>query len=330
MSVSKEQMLEMYEYINYARAMGERIEYFIKAGKILGAIHSPKGQEGLQAGLIMALEDGRKNGIKINTNPHTRDQSLISKLIGLQNYADEMMCRTSGINGGTSGEYHMTSIKDGLLPAQGILGPVWPQNVGYAWAMKDMGRTNEVVWGIYGDGATSQGVTFEAMNIAALYKVPMVFIIVNNGWAMSNPVDKEAPVQDLSLRAQGCGMRGVTIDGNDPVAVFETMQEANKLAMAGEPNLVEFKVTRWSGHFIGDNQEVYRDTSFLKHLDDIDPVLNYHKKLLSMGLVADEDLKRVHDEQDNIILSAYEAAFAKPSPTVAEITDPNKVYGGAY
>ena len=330
MNLSNEQLLEIYEYINYARCMGERLEYFIKTGKILGAIHLPKGQEGLQAGLIMTLMDARKNGIKIYTNPHTRDQALMSKLIGLQPYADEMLCKTSGINGGTSGEYHMTCVEKGFLPAQGVLGPVWGQNAGFAWALKDQGKTDSVVWGIYGDGASSRGDAWEAMNIAALFKVPMVFVVVNNGWAMANPVEKEAPVQDLSLRAQGSGMRGITVDGNDPIAVFEAMAEANKLAMSGEPNLVEFKVTRWGGHFLGDNQEVYRDTSFLKHLDDIDPVLNYHKKLLAMGLVKEEDLKRVHDEQDAIILKAYEEGMNKPAPTVDEICDPNKVYGGAY
>lgn len=330
MNLSKEQLLELYEYIHYARCMGDRLEYFIKSGKILGAIHLPKGQEGLQAGLIMTWADAKRNGIKVNTNPHTRDQALMSKIVGLQGYADEMLCRVTGVNGGTSGEYHMCSVEKGMLPAQGVLGPVVPHNVGYAWALKDQGKNNEVVWAIFGDGLSSRGDVFEAMNIAALFKTPIVFIMVNNGWAMANPVAKESPVQDLSLRAQGCGMRGVTVDGNDPIAVFETMVEANKLAMAGEPNVVEFKVTRWGGHFLGDNQEVYRDMSFMKDLDSIDPVLNFHKKLLEMGIVTEEDFKKVHDEQDAIILNAYEEGLKKPTPSLESITDPNKVYGGAY
>lgn len=330
MNLSKEQLLELYEYIHYARCMGDRLEYFIKSGKILGAIHLPKGQEGLQAGLIMTWADAKRNGIKVTTNPHTRDQPLISKIIGLQDYADEMLCKKTGVNGGTSGEYHMNDFERGMLPAQGVLGPVVGQNVGYAWALKDKGINNEVVWAIFGDGLSSRGDVFEAMNIAALFKTPIVFVITNNGWAMANPVDKESPVQDLSLRAQGCGMRGVTVDGNDPVAVFETMKEANRLAMAGEPNVVEFKVTRWGGHFLGDNQEVYRDMSFLKDLDSIDPVLNFHKTLLAQGVVTEEDFQRVHDEQDAAILNAYEEGLKKEGPSYESITDPNKVYGGAY
>jgi len=330
MNLSKEQLLELYEYCHYARAMGNRLEYFIKSGKILGAIHLPKGQEGLQAGLIMAWADAKRNGIKVNTNPHTRDQALMSKMAGLQSYADEMLCKTSGMCGGTSGEYHMTNIAAGIIPPEGVLGPVVGKCVGYAWALKDKGVNNEVVWSIFGDGLASRGDVFEAMNIAALFKCPIVFVITNNGWAMANPTEKESPVQDLSLRAQGCGMRGVTVDGNDPVAVFETMQEAIKLAMAGEPNVVEFKVTRWGGHFLGDNQAAYRDLSFLNDLDSIDPVLNYHKSLKAQGVVTDEDFERVRDEQDALVLNAYEEGLKKEGPSYASITDLNKVYGGAY
>lgn len=326
MNFSNEQLLKMYEYIQYSRAMGNRIEYYIKAGKIAGAIHSPRGQEGLQAGLIMAHE---LSPYKVNLNAHTRDQALVSKYIGLQPYIDEVLCKATGENGGTSGEYHLTSIEKGHLPAQGILGPVWGQNVGFAWGLQANGK-KEVVWGIYGDGSTSQGVTFEAMNIAAVYKVPMVFIIVNNGWAMANPLDKESPVQDLSLRAQGCGMRGITVDGNDPVAVCESMLEAIELAMNGEPNVVEFKVTRWGGHFVGDNQEVYRDTSFLKNLDAIDPVLIYEKKLKDLGILDDAKAKAIAEEQDAIIVNAFETGFKQPDPSYESIVDPKKVYGGAF
>lgn len=326
MNFSNEQLLKIYEYIQYSRAMGNRIEYYIKAGKIAGAIHSPKGQEGLQAGLIMAYESAP---YKVNLNGHTRDQALVSKVIGIQPYIDEVLCRTTGINGGTSGEYHITCIEKGFLPAQGILGPVWPQNVGYAWGVRANGK-KEVVWGIYGDGSTSQGVTFEAMNIASIYKVPMVFIIVNNGWAMANPIDKESPVQDLALRAQGCGMRGITVDGNDPVAVAEAMMEANELAVNGEPNVVEFKVTRWGGHFVGDNQEVYRDTSFLSDLDAIDPVLIYEKKLRDLGLVDDAYAAKVAEEQDAAIVAAFEKGFTQPEPSREQALDPKKTYGGAF
>lgn len=329
MNFSNEQLLKMYEYIRYARCMGDRIEFYIRAGKIAGAIHSPKGQEGVQAGLIMARE---LSPYKISTNPHTRDQSLFSKICGLQEYIDEVLCRTTGICGGTSGEYHITHLEKGALPAQGTLGPAWALCVGFAWALKAEGK-KEVVWGIYGDGSTSQGVTYEAMNIAAIYKVPMVFIVVNNGWAMSNPLDKESPVEDLSLRAQGCGMRGITVDGNDPIAVTEAMLEAIELAAKGEPNLVELKCTRWGGHFVGDNQETYRDTSFLKDLDSIDPVLKFEKKLKAMGLVDDAYAKKVHEEQDKMLVDAFEKGFTQPFPTVETILDPHRVYadvvGGA-
>jgi TPP-dependent pyruvate/acetoin dehydrogenase alpha subunit len=326
MNFSNEQLLKMYEYIRYARCMGDRIEFYIRAGKIAGAIHSPRGQEGVQAGLIMAKE---LSPYKVSFNPHTRDQALMSKTLNLQEYIDEVLCRTTGICGGTSGEYHITALEQGVLPAQGTLGVAWALDAGFAWALRAEGK-KEVVWGIFGDGSTSTGITYETMNIAAIYKLPMVFVVINNGWAMSNPLDKESPVEDLSLRAQGCGMRGITIDGNDPVAVTEAMLEAIELAIKGEPNVVELKCTRWGGHFVGDNQETYRDTSFLKNLDAIDPVLIFEKKLRAMGLVDDAYAQKVAAEQDKILVDAFESGFTQPVPTVETILDPNRIYADYF
>ncbi|MBQ1334469.1 MAG: thiamine pyrophosphate-dependent dehydrogenase E1 component subunit alpha [Clostridia bacterium] len=309
-SFTNEQYIEIYEYLRYARAFGERIIYYIKAGKIAGAIHSPYGQEGVQAGLIMAAKYTPHKTAAVGTH---RDQPANSKRMGLQNFINEMLCKQTGPCKGLAGEYHVMKLDVGFLPAQGILGGAWSWAVGYAWARRAQGNP-EVVIAIYGDGATSEGVTYEAMNVAAIYKLPVVFFIENNGFAMQSSAEKEYPVEDLALRAQGCGMRGVTVDGIDPVAVAEALLEAIDLAAKGQPNVLEVKCTRFEGHFVGDPQG-YRDPKYREKLADLDPVARYEKVIKEMGIIDDAGLQKIAKEQDDIMVAAFEEGFKQPDPT---------------
>jgi pyruvate dehydrogenase E1 component alpha subunit len=328
MNFSNEQLLETYEYLRYARAFGERIIYFIKTGKIAGAIHSPLGQEGIQAGVIMATKYSPHKTHCVGTH---RDQPLVSKRLGLQPFIDELLCRQTGVCGGLAGEYHLMCLEKGVLPAQGILGGAWAWCAGYAWSLKAKGK-KEVVIAIYGDGGTSEGVTYEAMNIASIMRLPMVFFVENNGFAMATSLERESPVEDLSLRAQGSGMRGVTVDGNDPIAVAEALIEAIDLASKGEPNMLEVKTVRWEGHFVGDMQP-YRDPKYREKLPEICPILRFEKKLKELGLIDDEYIKKVTAEQDKIIVDAFEAGFVQPIPTAEQVLNYNAIYsndaGGA-
>lgn len=328
MSFTNEQYLEIYEYLRYARAFGERIGYYIKAGKVPGAIHSPLGQEGVQAGLIMAAKYTPHKTAAVGTH---RDQPSNSKRMGLQDFMNEMLCKRTGPCHGLAGEYHVMKLETGSLPAQGILGGAWSWSVGYAWARKAQGKP-EVVIAIYGDGATSEGVTYEAMNVAAIYKLPVVFFVENNGLAMQSTLDKESPVEDLALRAQGCGMRGVTVDGIDPVAVAEALLEAIDLAAKGEPNVLEVKCTRFEGHYVGDPQG-YRDPKYREKLPELDPVTRYEKFLKELGLIDDAGIEKVKAEQDKIIVDAFEEGFKQPDVTREDVLGYSMLYsnnaGGA-
>ena len=328
MSFTNEQYLEIYEYLRYARAFGERIGYYIKSGKVPGAIHSPLGQEGVQAGLIMATKYTPHKTAAAGTH---RDQPSNSKRMGLQDFINEMLCKSTGPCHGLAGEYHVMKLETGSLPAQGILGGAWSWSVGYAWARKAQGN-QEVVIAIYGDGATSEGVTYEAMNIAAIYKLPVVFFVENNGFAMQSTLEKESPVEDLALRAQGCGMRGVTVDGIDPVAVAEALIEAIDLAAKGQPNVLEVKCTRFEGHYVGDPQG-YRDPKYREKLPELDPVTRYEKFLKELGLIDDAGIEKVKAEQDKIIVDAFEEGFKQPDPTREDVLAYSALYsndaGGA-
>jgi len=328
MSLTKEQYLEIYEYLRFARAFGERIGYYIKAGVIPGGIHSPLGQEGVQAGLIMACAHTPYKTAAVGTH---RDQPSNAKRMGLQLFVNELLTKTTGATNGTAGEYHTFNLETGNLPAQGILGGAWPWAIGYAWARRAQGKP-EVTIAIYGDGATSEGVTYEAMNLAAIYKLPVVFFIENNGVAMQSTLEKESPVEDLSLRAQGCGMRGVTVDGIDPIAVYEALTEAIKLAANGEPNVLEVKCTRFEGHYIGDPQ-AYRDPRYREKLPELDPVTRFEKELKRLEFIDDAYIEKVSEEQKAILTAAFEEAIKAPKLTAADVLDYNKIYsnnaGGA-
>jgi TPP-dependent pyruvate/acetoin dehydrogenase alpha subunit len=322
MDFTKEELLEMYDDIVLARALGENIVQFIIAGHIPGGIHPCLGQEAISAGIIAAF---KKSDIKTHGTGTHRSQTIMAYRVGLGKFIGEVLCRTGGINDGVSGEYHITDLDTGMIPATGALGGAWGELAGYAWGLKNDGAEREIAFAPYGDGAASQGSTYEAMNIAALYKLPILFFIENNGIAMATPVDKQSPLENLSDRAPAFNMKGVTVDGNDPIAVAEAVLTGMELAADNEPSLVEAKTIRWGGHYVGDDQ-AYRDLGFRDHLDDIDPVLIYEKKLIEMGYLTDEEAKRVRAEKKELIESTFAEELKKAPPTRDQALDYNRIY----
>jgi len=319
----KEDLLDMYREAAKARVLGEKIVQYILSGKIGGSIHPPIGQEGVSAGIIAAT---RKSGIKnYGTSTH-RMQAIMAERVGLKRFICELLCRNGGPNNGISGEYHLTDIENTAIPATGALGGAWAILAGFAWALKNEGRKNEICLAPYGDGAISGGVTYEAMNIAALYKLPILFIIENNGVAMSTPVNKQSPLENLADRAVAFNMKGVTVDGNDIITVAEKVLEGMKMAANNEPNVVEIKVTRWGGHYVGDKDEVYRDVSFRQNLEDIDPVLNLKKKLETMGYIDNALADKIRAEVTTEIEEAFEYGIAQPVPTKEQVLEANRMY----
>jgi pyruvate dehydrogenase E1 component alpha subunit len=322
MKFSKEQLLNMYSEIVRSRVLGEKIVEYIFSGKIAGAIHPCLGQEAVSAGIISAFEI---SDIKTHGSATHRSQTVMAYRTGFKPFIAELLGRNGGVNNGISGEYHITDLENGLFPATGALGGTWGIGAGYAWAIKNEMRKREVVVVPYGDGAISEGATYEAMNIAALYELPIVFFIENNGIAMSTPVDKQSPLKNLADRAVAFGMPGVTVDGNDPEAVASALLDAMELAADNKPNVLEVKTHRWQGHFVGDMQG-YRDTSYLQNLDQIDPVLHFEKKLRDLGYIDDEYVTAIKAERTNEIESAFEEGLQQGVATREQVLDYSRIY----
>jgi TPP-dependent pyruvate/acetoin dehydrogenase alpha subunit len=320
---TKEELLGMYDEIVKARVIGETIIEYIYSGRIAGAIHPSLGQEAISAGLISAF---KKSDIKNYGTATHRMQGVMAYRMGLKPFISELLLRKGGINGGTSGEYHVTSIETTMIPGTGALGGAWGMVVGFAWGLKNDGRKRVIGFAPYGDGALSAGGTYEAMNLAALFKLPVLFFVENNGIAMTTPVSKQSPLENLADRASAFNMKGVTVDGNDPVAVATAVLEGMELAANNEPNVVEAKCMRWEGHYVGDDQSMYRDVSFKNNLDAIDPVLFFQKKLVDMKYLDGETIKKVHEAKVAEITEAFEEALSQGVATKEEVLDYNKIY----
>ncbi|AWW28138.1 thiamine pyrophosphate-dependent dehydrogenase E1 component subunit alpha [Acetobacterium carbinolicum] len=322
MNFSNEELLDMYSDIVKSRVLGEKIVEYIYSGKIAGAIHPCLGQEAVSAGILTAFK--KSDIITYGTETH-RAQTVMAHRVGWKPFIAELLGRTGGCNDGISGEYHIHDLKNGQLPAAGALGGTWAEIAGFAWALKNDGKKRQIGFAPYGDGAISQGATYEAMNIAALFKLPILFFIENNGIAMSTPVESQSPLENLADRAAAFNMKGVTVDGDDPVAVAEAVLNGMELAANNEPNVVEVKTMRWEGHYVGDAQK-YRDLSYKKDLDSICPVVRFEKRLKELGILDDEIIKAVKEAQTKEIVEGFDEGLSQSCVTKEQVLDYKRVY----
>lgn len=328
MNYSKEQSLSMYKDLAFGRAMGNKIVEYIMGGRINGAIHPSLGQEAISAG-IMACKKLSKHNLYIHCTH--RQQPLIADNVGLDCFVGELQNRRTGLMHGTSGEYHMVSLKDKHLPMQGLLGAGAAAAVGFAKA-KVLDGEDAVIINSIGDGAMSEGVVYETMNLAALHHLPIVYVVENNQVAMSTPVQEQAPHEDLYLRAHGFNIQGLKVDGNDIEAVVTALMGAIEMAASGMPVIVECKTMRWTGHYVGDMQP-YRSTDYLNDTDPIDPLKRYEVKLIEKGIATQEELDAIKEEQNTLMADAFQRANEAEYPSKEECVNYDNLYsnnaGGA-
>lgn len=329
MQFTKEQTLKMYENLVFGRKMGEKIVEYILGGRINGAIHPSLGQEAISAGILAAKDMSLHD---IYTHCTHRQQPLIAKNIGLDPFLGELMNKKTGLMQGTSGEYHLVSLENKHLPMCGLLGAGVMSSTGYAWALK-LKQDDAVVICSMGDGAMSEGSTYESINIASIHKLPIVYLIENNNVAMSTDNSEQAPHEDLYLRAHGYNMPGMKVDGNDVEAVAKALLSAVEMAAAGQPVIIEAKTHRWQGHYVGDMQERYRSIAFLENKDVIDPVKLYEKVLLNRNAAEASWFEKIHVEQETLLKEGFERAVAAEHPLKEECINYNNLYsndaGGA-
>ena len=319
--IPKETLLEMYKRMHKIRTYEETLAkwyyegktplFDISAGPIPGELHLSSGQESAAVGMCIHLKD---EDAVIGT--HRAHHFAIAKGVDLKRMTAEIFGKATGLSGGKGGHMHLFDAGKNFS-CSGIVGASFPQAVGVGIAAKLKGE-DYVAVAVGGDGAANQGTFHEALNLAAVWKLPVIFLIEDNGWAISVPKDKSTAVAKNSERAKAYGIPGVSVDGADVIAVYEVAKEAVERARRGEgPSLIEVRVYRLRGHFEGDPQ-AYRPKEDFELAKKKDPLLNFEKLLLEKGIASEEELERIREENEKEVQEAIDFAVNSPYPEPEE------------
>ncbi len=306
--LSRKRLHEMYRVMLRIRRFEETADDMYMAGKVVGGVHVSIGQEACSAGLCAALEE---NDAVLTT--HRGHGHSIAKGTRLPEMLAELMGKATGLCRSKGGSMHIADVSKGHYGAHSVVGANMPMaaGIGLAYQLEGKGRVAVV---FFGDGASNNGAFHEAMNLCAIWKLPVVFFCENNQYAVSVPAAYSTAVEDISVRAKGYDAPGVTIDGMDAAAVYEASREAVAHARRGAgPSLVEAKTYRFFGHSRGDpHYGMYRTKEEWEGWKERDPLLVCEKML---GMSARE--KSAHAEA--VEAEIQEAiAFAEASPEPEE------------
>ncbi|MGR9089037.1 MAG: thiamine pyrophosphate-dependent dehydrogenase E1 component subunit alpha [Gammaproteobacteria bacterium] len=313
-SLTVEDLLDAYRTMKTIREFEERVHVEFAKGSIPGFVHLYAGEEASATGVCMNL----RNDDYIASN-HRGHGHCIAKGVEVEGMMAEIYGKKSGTCHGKGGSMHIADLEAGMMGANGIVGGGPPLVCGAALTAKMKGKGG-VALAFFGDGASNQGTTFEALNLATVWKLPCVFIAENNGYAEATAASFSVSCKDISTRAEGFGMPGVTVDGHDFFAVHAATAEAVERARnGGGPTLIECKLDRFFGHFEGDNQN-YRAPNEVKDVrENKDCIKRFAKTLTSDYAINDADLGAIDDEVQAIIDDAVAKAIAAPEPGQADL-----------
>jgi 2-oxoisovalerate dehydrogenase E1 component alpha subunit len=308
--LSDEELIEMYRLVTLARAVDERMWILNRAGRIPFVI-SGQGHEGAQVGITWALEKGHDW-----IAPYYR--SIATCLTFGMGARDIMTAQYATANDPSSGGRqmpgHYGDRKNNLVSVSSPVATQLLHAVGIALAAK-VRKTGQVAMTFMGEGSSNQGDVHEGLNFAAIHRLPFVFVVENNGYAISVPASMQLSVADVAERASGYGIPGVVVDGADVLACYKASKEAVARARAGKgPTLIECKVTRLTGHSSDDQQSKYRSEEELAATKGQDPLPRFREQLQTAGILTDEILSRLATEITAIVDDATEYAETQPDP----------------
>jgi pyruvate dehydrogenase E1 component alpha subunit len=302
------QLTHMHQVMVRIRRFEERAIQLFMAQEMPGFLHSYLGQEAVATGVCEALDEQ-----DYITSTHRGHGHVIAKGLRLDRMMAELYGRTTGYCKGKGGSMHIADFSRGVLGANGIVGGGIAIATGAALAAKLSG-TGRVAVAFFGDGASNQGSFHEAANMAAVWDLPVVFVCENNLYAVSTPQARHTRLQDLSQRAKAYGFPGVSVDGNDPVAVYKAAADAVRRARGGQgPTLLECKTYKWMGHYIGD-PGTYRPPEEVERWKAKDPLPRFEAYLTGCGVLTADEIAGVHREVERELDAAVEFARQSPMP----------------
>jgi len=315
MSIDTEKLLWMYTNMLKIRRFEEKVSELFAAGKIPGFVHLYIGEEAVATGVCAHL---RKDDYITST--HRGHGHLISKGGDLKLMMAELFGKRTGYCKGKGGSMHIADVDLGILGANGIVGGGPPIATGAALAAKYKG-TDQVAVCFLGDGASNQGTFHEGVNMASIWKLPVIFVVENNMYGISLSQTRSMRVQDIADRAAAYDIPGFVVDGNDVIAVYEAAGEAIQRARAGEgPALIECKTYRYRGHFEGDPM-IYRTREEEEMWKAKDPIPRFEAKLKEMGVLTEAQAREINERIIAQVEEAVRFAEESPWPTPEEVLE---------
>lgn len=315
MALTKETLLEMYLRMNEARLFEEKVAWFFARGMVHGTTHLSIGQEASGVASCMALEKG-----DLVSATHRGHSQVIGFGLDLNRITAELLGKETGYCKGKGGSMHIADVENGNLGANGIVGGGYSISVGAALTQQYK-KTGKVVLCFSGDGSTNEGNFHESLNLASVWKLPVIFYIENNLYGMSTPIEKHMNIKDIADRAKSYGIPGIVIDGNDAIEVFESIEKAAEYCRSGKgPVMIESKTYRWLGHSKSDAQ-AYRTKEEVEEWKAKDPIKRLRTYMIENEIASEDEVNKVEENAKLAMEAAVEFAVNSPEPPVESVTE---------
>ena len=307
--------LEMYRKMVEIRVFELTVARLFKEGQVKGVVHLSIGQEATEVGACFALKEddymvGNHRSHGHNLAKGARMDRLLAEILG----------KSAGYNRGRAGSMNATAVEVGNLWSTAIVGANLPLAVGAGLTAK-MKKTRRVTLCFFGEGASNTGAFHESLNLASIWKLPVIFLCENNLYAVSTPLNSSTSCASISDRASSYSMPGVSIDGNDVFAVYRAVYKAVEKARRGEgPSLIECRTYRWEGHYVGDPR-VYRSKEEENKWKKKDPIKRFESRLIKMKICSIKEIEIIHRQVRQKMDEALRFATGAPEPSGEEVMD---------
>jgi pyruvate dehydrogenase E1 component alpha subunit len=314
MTFSTETLMDLYRQMRRIRVFEETLAELVNGGQLSGFLHLYAGEEAVAVAVCAHL--GERDWV---ASTHRGHGHAIAKGVDVRAMMAELFGRRTGVCKGKGGSMHIADLDRGMLGANGIVGAGIPLTVGAALTAQVKG-TGGVAVAFFGDGASNQGQFHEALNLAAVWKLPALFVVENNGYGEATPTEFVTPVRDIAVRAQAYAMPSAIADGMDLFDVHEKAGEAIARARRGEgPTLLECKTYRYYGHYVGDNLKYRTPEEADEWRTHRDPLMRFEERTVAEGVIEPGNLRRIDAEVTAEIAAAVAAAREAPFPEPADV-----------
>ena len=311
---NSDSLKKLYANMLLIRRFEERAGQLYGMGLIGGFCHLYIGQEAVVVGLMGAAKEGDQQITAYRDHGHMLAAGIDPKAV-----MAELTGRSTGLSRGTGGSMHMFSIEKKFYGGHGIVGAQVPIGTGLAFANKYRGNKS-ICLTYFGDGAANQGQVYESFNMAELWKLPVIYVIENNQYAMGTSVERSSAVSDFSKRGASFGIPGVQVDGMDVEAVQKAGEDAMAHCRAGKgPIILEMKTYRYRGHSMSDPAKYRSKEELTEVREKRDPIENFGKKLLERGIMTEADMKALDDQIKAAVITSAQFATESPEPGLDEL-----------